>query len=292
LRELGGRYATAIGMKLDGGPAAMTDSDCIGFLQAALPRLGLRWPGFRKVRGLVCKRLAKRLRELNLPDLAAYRAILDSRPGEWAILDGYCRIPISRFYRDREIFEQIEHVVLPALAEAAVAAGRSELACWSACCASGEEPYTLAILWRLRLQQQFPGLGIGIIATDIDAQVLQRARTGCYRASSLKALPPELLAEAFTRSGEQLCIRGEYRAIGIIQQDIRQTVPEGEFDLVLCRNAVLTYCEPALQREIMGRVVARLRSGGALVVGIHESLPENIPGFVPWPGARAIYRRL
>jgi len=274
------------------GRAAMTDSDCIGFLQAALPRLGLRWPGFRKVRRLVCKRLARRLRELNLPDLAAYRAFLDSRPGEWAILDGYCRIPISRFYRDREIFEHLEHVVLPALAEATVAAGRSELACWSACCASGEEPYTLAILWRLRLRHRFPGLSFRIVATDIDSQLLERARTGCYQASSLKALPPPLLAEAFTRHGEQLCVRHEFRAIEIFQQDIRQTVPEGEFDLVLCRNAVLTYFEPALQHEVMGRVVARLRPGGALVIGMHESLPENLQGFVPWRGARAIYRKL
>jgi chemotaxis protein methyltransferase CheR len=292
LRDLGGRYATALGIKLDGRRAAMIDSDCIGFLQAALPRLGLRWPGFRKVRRLVCKRLARRLRELNLPDLAAYRAFLDSRPGEWAILDGYCRIPISRFYRDREIFEHLEHGVLPALAEATVAAGRSELACWSACCASGEEPYTLAILWRLRLQHHFPGLGIRIVATDIDAQVLQRARTGCYRASSLKALPPPLLAEAFTRHGGELCVRDEYRAIEIFQQDIRQTVPEGAFDLVLCRNAVLTYFEPVLQHEVMGRVATRLRAGGALVIGMHEALPANLPGFVPWPNARAVFRRL
>jgi trans-aconitate methyltransferase len=79
---------------------------------------------------------------------------------------------------------------------------------------------------------------------------------------------------------------------GVIQQDIRQTVPEGEFDLILCRNAVLTYFEPALQHEVMGRVVARLRPGGALVIGMHESLPENLQGFVPWHGARAIYRKL
>jgi len=292
LLELGGRCATALGINLDGGRAAMTDSDCIGFLQAELPRLRLRWPGFRKVRRLVCKRLARRLRELNLPDVAAYRAFLDGYTGEWAILDGYCRIPISRFYRDREVFEQLEHVVLPALAAATVAAGRSELACWSACCASGEEAYTLAILWRFRLHHQFPGLGLRIVATDIDAQVLQRARTGCYRASSLKALPPPLLAEALTRHGGELCVRDEYRAIEILQQDIRRTVPEGEFDLILCRNAVLTYFEPTLQQEVMGRVAGRLRSGSVLVVGIHESLPENLPGFVPWRGARAIYRRL
>ena len=103
----------------------MTDPDCTRFLQAALPRLRLRWAGFRKVRRLVCKRLARRLRELGLPDLAAYRAFLEGHPGEWDVLDGSCRIPISCFYRDREAFKSLEQNVLPALAQAAVAAGRA-----------------------------------------------------------------------------------------------------------------------------------------------------------------------
>jgi chemotaxis protein methyltransferase CheR len=264
---------------------------CVEFLQAALPRLGLRWPGYRKVRGLVCKRLNRRLRELGVPDLAAYRARLEADPGEWRVLDALCLIPISRFYRDRGVFERLENGVLPALAGAAAARGRNELACWSACCASGEEPYTLAILWRLRLQPRYPGLRFRVIATDIDARLLERARTGCYRASSLKALPPALLGEAFTRRGLEHCVRDGFRAVEFLQQDIRDAVPEGEFDLLLCRNAVLTYFAPALQLEVMGRVVARLRPGGALVIGAHEALPEGLPGFAPWDGARAIFKR-
>lgn len=270
----------------------MTESECTGFLQAALPRLRLRWPGLRKVRRLVCKRLARRLRELGLPDLAAYRTYLQRHPGEWDVLDGFCRIPISRFYRDREVFASLEQDVLPVLARAAVAAGRTELACWSACCASGEEPYTLAILWRLRLQSRFPGLGCRIVASDIEEHLLERARIGCYRASSLEALLPELLAKAFAQRGEELCVRDAFRATEFLQQDIRRAVPDREFDLILCRNAVLTYFEPALQDEVMRRVTARLRPGGALVVGIHESLPVGLPGFVPWNGTRAIYRKL
>ena len=270
----------------------MTDAECTRFLQAALPRLGLRWPGFRKVRRLVCKRLAKRLQERDLPDLDAYGAYLESHPGEWALLDGDCRIPISRFYRDRGVFEALERGVLPVLAAAVAARGRRELACWSACCASGEESYTLAIVWRQELRQRFPGVAFRIVATDVDPHLLERARTGCYRASSLKELPPPLLAEAFTRQGEVLRVRDEYRQIDFQVQDIRQAVPEGEFDLILCRNAVLTYFAPPLQRKVMERVIARLRPGGALVVGIHEALPGAFPALAPWDGARVIYRKL
>lgn len=267
-----------------------TDADCVAFLQTVLPQLGLRWPGFRKVRRLVCKRLGRRLRQLDIPDLSSYRTLLQSHPEEWRTLESFCRIPISRFYRDREVFEHLERDVLPALVDDAAARGRSELTCWSACCASGEEPYTLAVLWQLRLQHRFSHLRLRVVATDIDAHLLERARSACYRASSLKALPPELLAEAFTRRETQLCVKNEFRAVEFRQQDIRQATAEGEFDLILCRNAVLTYFGPALQREVMARVVARLRPGGVLVVGIHESLPEGLSGLAPWPGARAIYR--
>lgn len=267
----------------------MTDADCTRFLQAALPRLELRWPGFRKVHGLVCKRLRKRLRELKLADFASYRAHLEAHPEEWQTFDRFCRIPISSFYRDRGVFEQLEREVLPALAAAAGQAG--EIACWSACCASGEEPYTLAILWRLRMRPRFPGLRLRIVATDIERHLLERARIGCYRPSSLKGLPRELLAEAFDRRGNESCIRNEFRSVEFLEQDIRRAVPEGAFELVLCRNAVLTYFTPALQRKVMEQVVGRIRAGGALVIGIHEALPEGLRGLAPWAGARAIYRK-
>jgi chemotaxis protein methyltransferase CheR len=252
----------------------------------------LRWPGFRKVRRLVCKRLGRRLSELGLAELSSYEAYLESATEEWETVGRFCRIPVSRFYRDRSVFQHLEREVLPALAGSAGRGGRSELACWSACCASGEEPYTLSILWGLRLGQQFPGLRLRLVATDIDGHLLERARTGCYLPSSLKALPRELLAEAFTWPGEHLCIRDEFREIEFLQQDIRQDVPEGEFDLILCRNAVLTYFAPTLQYEVMKRLSGRLRADGALVIGIHETLPDGLPGFTPWPGAPAIYRKV
>ncbi len=267
----------------------MTDGECVAFLQTVLPRLGLRWPGFRKVHKLVCKRLGRRLRELGLPGLAAYRELLDRDPSERDALDRLCLIPISRFYRDREVFGNLAEKVLPALAGAA--RERGELACWSACCASGEEPYTLAVLWRLRLQKRFPGTGLRIVATDVDARLLERARTGCYGASSLKSLPQRLRDAAFRTNGKQLCIRPEFRTVQFVQQDIRNEAPPGLFDLILCRNAVLTYFALPLQRQVMDQLLARLRPGGALVIGVHESLPERSAGLEPWPATRAIYQK-
>ncbi|MBI4192887.1 MAG: methyltransferase domain-containing protein [Betaproteobacteria bacterium] len=268
----------------------MRTVECAEFLQEALPELGLRWAGFRKVRGLVRKRLGKRFAELGLADFSAYRVYLELHPSEWHKLEEMCRIPISRFYRDRAVFASLERDVLPALAAEAIAQGRHELRCWSACCASGEEPYTLSILWHLRLASAFPGLKLRIVATDIDPAMLRRARPGCYRASSIKDLPEDLMRAAFERSGEQYCVRTAFRTVDFVQQDIRESMPDGLFDLILCRNAVLTYFLLSEQQEVMKRVIARLEPGGALVIGLHETLPPSGAGLASWTGARAIYR--
>jgi chemotaxis protein methyltransferase CheR len=65
-------------------------------------------------------------------------------------------------------------------------------------------------------------------------------------------------------------------------------MPEGPFDLVLCRNLVLTYFEPPLQIQVMRNLAARLRPGGYLIIGAHEALPAGIAGFRPLPGCREI----
>jgi chemotaxis protein methyltransferase CheR len=134
----------------------MNDSQCIDFLQWALPRLGMRWAGFRKVRRQVCNRARRRASELGLPDLAAYRAYLERHPDEWALLDQLTPITISRFYRDRGTFEFVAQEVLPALAAQASERSSDRLEVWSAGCASAEEPYTVAILWEQELADRFP----------------------------------------------------------------------------------------------------------------------------------------
>jgi chemotaxis protein methyltransferase CheR len=113
----------------------MADADLVAFLEWALPRLRLRWPGYRRVRGTVRKRLDRRLRELELPDLLAYQGHLEAHPAEWAVLGEICRITISRFYRDRAVFDRLHRVVLPGLAHLVPGRGESELRFWSAGCA-------------------------------------------------------------------------------------------------------------------------------------------------------------
>lgn len=272
-------------------PARIGDADLVAFMQACLPRLGLRWRGFRKVRRIVRRRLERRLAELGLPDLGAYRSRLDAHAEEWAVLDSLCWIPVSRFYRDRAVFEFLEQVVLPELSAAAVAQGRAALRGWSVGCAAGEEPYTLAIVWRRRVAPRFPGLALHVVATDVDPEAIAHAREAVYAPHMLRDLPLDLAARAFTSTPAGARLRAEYRQdVEFLVQDVRRAAPPGRFDLVLCRNLVFTYFDDATQRRVLARLVASLEPGGALVLGATETAPADRDGLVPWSARLRVYR--
>jgi len=271
----------------------VADTEGVHFLQWCLPKLRLRWRGFRRVRRHVYRRLEKRMAELGLAELADYRLRLEREPTEWAVLDTICRIPLTRFYRDRVVFEHLERVVLPELGRMAMARGDTEMRGWSLGCASGEEPYTVAIVWRLAVAPRFSRLTLRIVATDCDREAIERARRGCYPAHSLRDLPHPMRAAAFRESSAGLVVEDGYRiGVDFQVQDVRTRMPDGPFHLILCRNVVFTYFDEELQRQILPRVARRLVSGGALVIGASESLPERPEGLEPWPGGHTVYRRL
>jgi chemotaxis protein methyltransferase CheR len=270
----------------------MRDSDCVAFLQWALPRLHMRWPGFRKVRRTVCKRIDARLKVLGLTDVAAYRVYLDARADEWGVLDGLCSIPISRFYRDRAVFDFLADNVLPELARRAASRQDHELRAWSCGCAAGEEPYTLTIAWQLHVRETCaPPMRLRVVATDTDATALARARTASYGWSSLKDLPAEWRERAFERRGDEYCLRPEFgRDVEFLDQDIRTALPETAFHLILCRNLVFTYFDASLQCRTLERILTRLIPDGALVIGKGESLPAGEARCEPWSARLGIYR--
>lgn len=273
-------------------PVEVEDSQCVTFLQETLPQLRLRWPGFRKVRRQVCRRLARRLEELGLDSLDDYRNYLAAHPEEWRTLDDFCRITISRFYRDRSVFDYLTNVVLPDLAEAAQRRGDRELRAWSAGCASGEEPYTLVIAWRLELQARFPNVALHITATDSNPTVLARAREAIYPASSLKDLPPAWLTAAFVREGDQWRLRDEFRdRVEFLQQDLRREQPVGPFALILCRHLAFTYFDETLQMQTLEALLTRLLPDGALVTGKQETLPSAArERLVEWALRTGVFR--
>ncbi len=268
----------------------MHDADCVAFLQWALPRLGMRWPGFRKVRRQVCRRVARRLEELGLSNLSAYRRHLEVHPEEWSVLDGLCRITISRFFRDRGAFEVLRSEVVPSLAVEARAHGGS-IRAWTAGCASGEEPYTLRLIFDLEVSTACLEASLDVLATDADPVMLDRARRGCYSSSTLRELPRKWIEAAFEERDGALCLLDEHRAgVRFMRHDVRDEPPQGPFDLILCRNLAFTYFDAKVRDRVLDGLLSVLRPGGFLMVGKLESPPAR-PMLLPSRAREGIWRK-
>jgi len=272
------------------------------FLQWALPRLGYRWEGFRKPRGQVLSRIRHRMQELELAGgYTAYREYLKNQPGEWETLDRLCDVTISKFCRDRKLWDYLRDAVLPELIADAAPDSRP-VQVWSAGCCNGEEAYSLSMIVD-QLQSTGGNDGesdgrIMILGTDRNRQVLARARAGRYPAGALKELTEEEIGKYFhpvpgkgDPAGEEYEIDdGLRRHAAFERRDIRRSLPDRIFDLVLCRNLVFTYFSKEEQMLFLKRLKPRLRQGGYLVVGANEEFPETA-----WlsleSGTHPIYRK-
>jgi len=257
------------------------DAEGDRFLEWALPQRGLRWPGFRRNRRQVYRRVHGRIAALGLADYPAYRRFLADHPDEWIVLDGLCRVTISRFARDRAMWAALVDDVLPRLAREAP---RSTVRAWSAGCGAGEEPFTLVIAWALEIAPRWPAVGLEVLATDIDEVQLGRAAAGRFPWGALRELPDRWRSAAFEHRDGQAWLREPFRAsVRFAHHDLRTPPPAGPFDLVLCRNLAYSYFDEPTQRAVTTSLRAVLRTGGVLVVGRDEHLPDGVRGFAPSP---------
>ena len=266
----------------------MNDHELVVFLQWCLPKIQLRWPGFRKVRNTIRKRLNRRIRELSLVDLNAYREKLNSDPSEWKVLKAMCRITISRFYRDPHVFDKLEKHLIPDRIENAVINRRDKISVLSVGSASGEEPYSISLIWNFLAGPEFPGMNIEIFAFDVDEVVVGSARIGCYSESTLKHLPDILVNKGFRKANDCYCLHREIKnAVQFNVQDLEIFETDRKFDIIFCRNLAFTYFDTSTQNVVLSTLTNALRPGGYLIIGAHESLPaedsllQNIYNGVP-----------
>ena len=231
------------------------------------------------------------MRDLGLDSYAAYRARLEGDPSEWRAVDECCHITISRFFRDRGIFEVVRRRLLPDVAARAKREGR-DARVWSAGCASGEEPYTLRMLWDFEVATAYPGVALSIVASDVDQAMLARAREGCFEPTSLHELPPTVIEQGFDRLDSRYCVKPEHReGVEFLDQDLRTETPPRLFDLILCRYVAFTYFTVSLQREVLASMLKWLRPQGYLVIGTHEHLPGDIPELAALDSAPQIFQK-
>lgn len=252
----------------------------------------MRWQGFRRVRKQVCKRIQRRIARLKLQDVQAYREFLEATPREWQVLDGLVRVVVTRFYRDRKVFDELYRTLIPLRLKALRSKGVNKLRIWSIGCASGEEPYTLSLLWQHLPVEITRGMELEILATDSDAHLLHRAANACYPYGAIKALPKEWQEKDFEPRGGEFCLREKFKqAVKFELHDIRQPFTFGRFDLLFCRNLTFTYFDEARQMASLKSLHEALDTDGLLVIGGREVLPAGQGYFEALQGCRGIYRR-
>ncbi len=218
------------------------------------------------------RRIAVRMRACGVHSYEDYRRFLDRSPAEIERLRDALTINVTRFYRNADTWNAVRRVVLPDLFECP----RVELRAWSAGCASGEEPYTLAMLAADYLDQAGRGgelARLTIDATDIDRGSLERARAAVYRAEGLSEMPQELVASGFEGSGEDRRVSDRIRRrVQIHPLDLSRDAPlRTDYDLILCRNVVIYFDRP-MQERLFATFSGALVRGGYLVLGKVETL--------------------
>jgi chemotaxis protein methyltransferase CheR len=247
------------------------------FLRTTLPALGLRWRRFRS--GAIRRRLAGRLHEVGFSSLAEYRSHLLAHAEEQRFLTDQLTVTISRFWRNRFVFDSLARNSLPTLLTR-LQPGEPFRA-WSAGCACGEEAYSLLLLW----EEHFAAAGheLRLVATDVNRRCLHRAREGRYPASSLRELPLDLRRRYFVNEGGDSVINLEFRQRVVwLEHNLFWDSPFPDNHLILCRNVAYTYFTEPAQHEITRRFHEALLPGGLLVIGRKDRLP---------PGTDHLFRR-
>jgi chemotaxis protein methyltransferase CheR len=259
------------------------------FLRDVAPYFGLQWRPFQR-RG-VRRKVERRIAEIGLSNFEEYLLRIKEDPEEQKHLSLILTVTISRFFRDQEVFATLRHSILPNLLKEK---SRGELKVWSIGCASGEEPYTLSLLWKEKLEGIFPEVRLFILATDIDEKMLKRAKEGRYKKSSLREVPEEILRKCFNREGDHYILDQSVRqTVEFKRHDILQEEPFYEMDIILCRNLALTYFSEEAQMGVFKKIATCLKEKGYLVIGKDESLPLIYPTlFVPVFREERIYQRL
>jgi chemotaxis methyl-accepting protein methylase len=247
--------------------------DFDGFLREAARLLGLQWRRFCR-RGIK-KKVEHRIVEIGLSNFEQYLFRVREDPSELNYLSKILTVTISRFFRDKEVFNLIGEAVIPTIIE-----NRNDvdLKIWSIGCASGEEPYSFFLLWKERFTEVRPKIRPSILATDIDEKLLQRAKEGRYRKSSLKEVAPEIIRNYFEMDDRFYVLDNAVRkGVDFRRHDIIQEEPFSEIDIVFCRNLALTYFSKECQIDVLKKIATSLREGGYLVIGKDESLPLTYP---------------
>ena len=236
---------------------------------------GLDFSGYRTA--MLNRRIRKRVLATNLTNLNEYKNYLEQNNSELDMLIDVLTINVSRFFRDTFSFEYFASMILPKLIIEKKNSKDRSVRIWSAGCASGEEPYSIAMLIKEIFKNEKLKLNTTIFATDIDKKVLEFANEGVYSSESIKNIRHSLLDKYFLTIGKVFKLRSSIKKMVQFSEfdmiNTKSIVPPesiyGDFDIVLCRN-LLIYFESDFQEVIFNKLYQSLNINGVLFLGDAE----------------------
>ena len=175
----------------------------------------------------------------------------------------YLTINVSEFFRTPDKFSKLETDVIPDLLKRS-----PKLNIWSAGCSIGAEPYSLAMI----MKEMTPGKSHRILASDLDIEILAKAKAGVYTANELKSISPQRLAKYFDQVDSKYAVKNEIKScIEFKRHNLLKDSFETGFDLILCRNVVIYFTEDA-KTQLYTNFFRALKPGGILFVGATEAI--------------------
>ncbi|UCV09626.1 PAS domain-containing protein [Dechloromonas denitrificans] len=238
------------------------------------------------------RRIERRMALHQIDTIANYVRYLRETPDEIDLLLNELLIGVTSFFRDPAVWDYLKTVALPELL-AEHPAGMA-LRAWIPACSTGEEAYTLAIVFKEVLAELKPPVrySLQIFATDLDNNAIEQARIGLYPANIVADVGPERLARYFVEAGKSFQVTQEIREMVIFAtQNIIMDPPFTKLDILSCRN-LLIYLGPELQKKLIPLFHYALNHGGIMVLGSAESIGSHQALFSPLESRARIYRRL
>lgn len=265
----------------------LEDTPQSDLLQILLARTRVDFRDYKQ--STIGRRIQRRMVALNIDSEEEYTEFCRHNPGAVDALFKDLLISVTRFFRDREAFDQLA-AILPQLVERAA---DRQIRVWVAGCATGEEVYSIAMILCEALGCSLPEFKsrVQIFATDIDSDALQVARMGRYSATALNDIPHALASKYILRETEKVRVVEPLRAaILFSDHNVCQNPPFQRIDLLCCRN-LLIYFGHTLQQKVMGRFHYAMRNEGLLFLGTAESVAGSDELFVQHRDAIHVFQK-
>jgi two-component system, chemotaxis family, CheB/CheR fusion protein len=235
------------------------------------------------------RRIERRMAIHQLYTLSEYIKYLQQTPSEVDMLFRDMLIGVTNFFRDPEAFKVLKEQVLPELLKNKNADALIRI--WTVGCSTGEEAYSIAILFSEAMNRAKKHFNIQIFASDIDAQAIDHARSGTYPDSIAADVSPERLKRYFVKEDSSFKIRQQIRDMVVFAvQNVIKDPPFSKIDLMSCRN-LLIYMDGELQKKILPLCHYALNQDGILFLGTSESIGEFTDFFHPVDRKWKIFRR-